>query len=500
MYNCSSCDLQTICRNELEAHISAIHFDCTPYECELCPHSKFPTEFAIRKHFENDHQLEEYYIKFKVSPKIALKKMQISKCVNESSCYQYENTNSSTSIELLTFQADPHVYQNAAVAFCAGSHVEDASATVQPVDDKNFLQSTQTDLGVLEGYSSNSEVLEIPANETTAHDQTSSNTPIVRIHKTTSFAKPDNLLDNTCVPESSSCGVEQAVKEEEIVHENEHGRTGMEDRVELAAMIKNILKLRLFDQTSQLTALEEVECKKCGEFIPDHFYDVFYHINTRHLKLVMYECKECLMPFYWMRKAAVLHVENQHFAKNDTIQDNSEKHWVEINVKKFDYFPSSKCFSREVRSISTNLSQTEREVQLDGKVADKSSNDQTTHEPKKRRGGKSKAKDLLTKTDSTVSLRRLLLIRKDGKKMVKCKKCETQVKRKSWPMLHHANSHCQLALYECKACNKMFYHYSKGHMSKHVNKEHGGKKDLIVDKRKSCIKILEAECSKLFFK
>lgn len=65
MLKCSTCKTNSDafkCVDELEAHIASEHFDCMPFECEKCRFSKFPTEFAIKRHFEEDHRMLEYYV------------------------------------------------------------------------------------------------------------------------------------------------------------------------------------------------------------------------------------------------------------------------------------------------------------------------------------------------------------------------------------------------------------------------------------------------------
>ncbi|KAH7700754.1 nuclear receptor NHR-88, partial [Aphelenchoides avenae] len=62
--------------HELEAHITADHFGCTPYECEKCSTKKFATEHLVREHYEKDHRLREYYIRYRVSPDIESRREQ----------------------------------------------------------------------------------------------------------------------------------------------------------------------------------------------------------------------------------------------------------------------------------------------------------------------------------------------------------------------------------------------------------------------------------------
>lgn len=65
MINCCMCptDSESFSSvDDLEAHVAAEHFDCVPFECERCRFSKYPTEFAIKRHFEQDHGMTEYYV------------------------------------------------------------------------------------------------------------------------------------------------------------------------------------------------------------------------------------------------------------------------------------------------------------------------------------------------------------------------------------------------------------------------------------------------------
>jgi hypothetical protein len=52
--------------DELEVHLASEHFNCLPYECEHCQFAKFPTEFAVMRHNEQDHGNKNYSVKYSV--------------------------------------------------------------------------------------------------------------------------------------------------------------------------------------------------------------------------------------------------------------------------------------------------------------------------------------------------------------------------------------------------------------------------------------------------
>nr|CAD2169521.1 unnamed protein product [Meloidogyne enterolobii] len=63
--------------SELEAHLASEHFNCLPYECEQCHFAKFPTEFAVIKHNEEDHGNKCYSFRCRITPALKQKRAQI---------------------------------------------------------------------------------------------------------------------------------------------------------------------------------------------------------------------------------------------------------------------------------------------------------------------------------------------------------------------------------------------------------------------------------------
>jgi len=48
----------------LEAHIATSHIYYTPYECEFCGNALFPTDRALRDHYKNIHNVEDFVVCF----------------------------------------------------------------------------------------------------------------------------------------------------------------------------------------------------------------------------------------------------------------------------------------------------------------------------------------------------------------------------------------------------------------------------------------------------
>lgn len=62
MLNCCVCQESCTDRNSLEVHICTEHIYFTPYECEHCKMARFPSDFALRLHYKQDHRQKIYYV------------------------------------------------------------------------------------------------------------------------------------------------------------------------------------------------------------------------------------------------------------------------------------------------------------------------------------------------------------------------------------------------------------------------------------------------------
>ncbi|UMM44301.1 hypothetical protein L5515_019467 [Caenorhabditis briggsae] len=67
---------------ELEAHIASEHLFMNPYQCDKCIHAKFPTEFALVTHNEEQHQIQDFMVTYRYNPELNSKKIELSKMVD----------------------------------------------------------------------------------------------------------------------------------------------------------------------------------------------------------------------------------------------------------------------------------------------------------------------------------------------------------------------------------------------------------------------------------
>ncbi|KAL3123196.1 hypothetical protein niasHT_010366 [Heterodera trifolii] len=87
MFNCQICISECVANasnsprfssfDQLEAHLAADHFSLLPYECEHCQFAKFPTEFAVMKHNEMDHDSRNYSFRCRITPEVKEKRSKI---------------------------------------------------------------------------------------------------------------------------------------------------------------------------------------------------------------------------------------------------------------------------------------------------------------------------------------------------------------------------------------------------------------------------------------
>ncbi len=62
-YKCIVCDRKGIeSIEELEIHIATEHLEYYAYECMMCELAKFPTDEALRRHYQMVHQKNEFKV------------------------------------------------------------------------------------------------------------------------------------------------------------------------------------------------------------------------------------------------------------------------------------------------------------------------------------------------------------------------------------------------------------------------------------------------------
>lgn len=62
MQTCCICQESGFNRHTLEMHIATQHIFYSAYECEHCKTAQFPSEFALRQHYQQDHRQKSFYV------------------------------------------------------------------------------------------------------------------------------------------------------------------------------------------------------------------------------------------------------------------------------------------------------------------------------------------------------------------------------------------------------------------------------------------------------
>ncbi|CAI2354824.1 unnamed protein product [Caenorhabditis sp. 36 PRJEB53466] len=77
---CLDCVQSEVYNNveDLKAHIASDHLNSCPYECEKCKYAKFPTEYALVSHCQNDHGLLEFSIKYRYTPELKIRRRELA--------------------------------------------------------------------------------------------------------------------------------------------------------------------------------------------------------------------------------------------------------------------------------------------------------------------------------------------------------------------------------------------------------------------------------------
>uniref|UniRef100_A0AC34Q4Y6 C2H2-type domain-containing protein n=1 Tax=Panagrolaimus sp. JU765 TaxID=591449 RepID=A0AC34Q4Y6_9BILA len=81
---CITCPNETYqTREDLEAHVASSHFHYFPYECEQCRYANFPTEWALRYHYQSVHNETTFYIRYQMSPELLQKRGEMESFINQ---------------------------------------------------------------------------------------------------------------------------------------------------------------------------------------------------------------------------------------------------------------------------------------------------------------------------------------------------------------------------------------------------------------------------------
>ncbi|KAI1728736.1 Zinc finger putative Transcription Factor family [Ditylenchus destructor] len=377
----------TICHNsfpnadELEAHISDVHFDCVPYECEKCRYSKFPTEFAIRRHYTEDHGMQEYFVRFKVTPAIQEKRTKIKECLATSL------QESSGSDAISPPRNDNAEFSQTTVSAmnmistlfnCVPESIRHANEVVEDPDPPSVTNTEEHDMDVDERERSHrcdikpiiTPVITLDSEDSHGSEeaQTTANTarnpqkstessfsgfhlenehnPSTSVFDTLNSNRGLNLADETISAFHDDIPNQLTVNKAYTIEDalNQKFRLGtvsvkLSPQNEPRSEFTPLSPEKQNDCYSQL-----MTCKVCKTEVMQSkgTKSLDEHINMDHLRLPVYRCKQCTKQFYCLDRNEVMqHIKNDHKKREGAetmLEDNSGKYLSEIIARRHDFF------------------------------------------------------------------------------------------------------------------------------------------------------------------
>ncbi|PAV63082.1 hypothetical protein WR25_17325 [Diploscapter pachys] len=317
---------------ELEIHISSDHLNHFPYECERCRFAKFPTEYALITHCKADHGMQEFYVRYRLTPegerKTAELKSKLRNCLLQRRDLPHE---ASILLSDSIWKTEPDTGRSS------------TGSSLSPAVDTNCGHSVKRILG--SDYKDDQKQGKI------AVVQKLTNFKLLDIHLVSSQLPSVSSCSNaTTTPCSSTttCPVMQSSDLSPIdFHANlQNSDVNLQNvnGLDLTALIESneeITKKKQRNSTYQPKQI--VICQVCGLKVSNQRSSLIYHANTKHIKLNLFECAECKKTWQTIAKSDVLkHVKAIHNGDEQMIVDNRKK--LQQQLRSF----TAKCFPPEV--------------------------------------------------------------------------------------------------------------------------------------------------------
>lgn len=364
--------------DDLEAHISADHYNCLPFECEKCKFAKFPTEFAIKRHYEEDHGLVEYFIRYRVSREIYEKKQKIRECLER--CLRVSDGSgqvglasrsivggdySSITSQQSSTASNSHYHnrQMHDAEFMSPSsskirgpneHFQQHGGPLISSSPGDIRHPHQPDFGI--GGTSNDAGYETIAGTNLIGNLLEQMKPDVDSPTISNFDQiysPDvSTATNDGHRVIEKFVATQQSNQEQIALLNQKQLTinssvAKKQNVSVqptsssnSIVVTNAANVNRSTNWTMNTARPtppELQCQACQRMVVSRSTSLMYHVNVKHLKLAMFKCRHCGEEFLWNKSAAIRHAQ-RHGGDENMIENNTERHFPTLNRHKREYF------------------------------------------------------------------------------------------------------------------------------------------------------------------
>jgi hypothetical protein len=350
--------------NELEAHIAADHFNVTPYECEKCRFAKFPTEYAVRNHYEKDHGLSEYYIRYRISPDILSRREQTREVVKMS----MSSANMDGTTDMTSNHTQPKSFRmptEGTLTNCQSPSAVDGG----PLINANSMDKVEVGGWILLQWTFTVYVLftvdiQIPCPSLPSSSRPASG-PTMTVERCEA-TEPKSEYDDSVVDDllgqlaASSSANDQYNEDDLMPSASTNFFQALLREVDASSPVRLTItggghcspvwpagpsqsgvngtrKRRVNDGTKSTV---QVQCKECDQLVANYSTSLIHHVNVKHLRLPMLRCTLCDKTWASLSKTDVSkHVRTKHNGDDSHIEDNRKKYWPFIGKACDQYFP-----------------------------------------------------------------------------------------------------------------------------------------------------------------
>ncbi|KAL3080809.1 hypothetical protein niasHS_014914 [Heterodera schachtii] len=363
MFNCQICISECVANasnsprfssfDQLEAHLAADHFSLLPYECEHCQFAKFPTEFAVMKHNELDHDSRNYSFRCRITPEVKEKRSKMrefltrEKHLNERA-EKEQFVSSPMEVEKKRKAKDGQT-KNAQIKGNDGKEEEkpkrmclrprpfnsDGNTTAKNCESAN--ETTVVSLGGEEEEDDEDEEMESEGSSLTEElkEQQANVQEILRATAAavSQFGGPKNQVTpptNKRHSANNSYSLRpNRFKPYALLHNGIPILTDCENDVLQIAEDSPEMEpspSKSERKRSKSKTAGRIRCKKCKEMVNASGGCLSHHTNARHLRLPMFHCELCKRDFFEVSNTRITkHMNEQHKGSSKHLVNNYHK-------------------------------------------------------------------------------------------------------------------------------------------------------------------------------
>ncbi|KAH7707461.1 CBN-ZTF-9 protein [Aphelenchoides avenae] len=302
MPTCFVCQEFLTTRQELEVHLAAEHVHYLAYECEHCKHARFPTDYALRQHYEEDHQLKTFYVRYRVTPDLEKKREELEYLVQSSLSQPEQAAGPSKTVANAERTTMHHAeLQHHARSSPRGVRVE-AQSGMHPT--QSHAESRNEQCEALGQYPN--------------------------AGQSDSDVKPELIEEQDILLARSSASESPAAS-------NGEDETGLDEIDRSAALLEAVFgKDRLINSgildsvygdsgspgPDRRRFTHQIPCGECGRQVSNYVNSLVLHVSTHHCKEPIYECRGCGKQWFSLSARYKEHIRNRHNDDMSLLKDN----------------------------------------------------------------------------------------------------------------------------------------------------------------------------------